>query len=957
MFDDRELSAGLDQAIAIHGAREHNLKNVSLTVPRGRFVVVTGVSGSGKSTLAFDLLFAEGQRRFLDSMNVYARQFVEQLSRPDVDLITGIPPTVSIEQRTSRGGGKSTVATVTEVYHFIRLLFARLGTQYCPDCRIPVQAQTRDELGRHLRHELRQRGDLLLLAPVVKNRKGFHTDVAEWAASHGYVEVRADGKFYPTSERLRLDRFREHDVEIVVGVLDAKQRSRRAGQGRGKQGEASNELNGLHELHEGTGARRAGAGASYLEAQLLIDETLKLGQGTLFTLDNHGHTSVHSTERSCPKCGRSFEVLDPKNFSYNSAQGWCPRCRGFGELFYLPDVDRGARADAIEESWYGWQEGEREICPECGGARLNALARAVRLEMANGQWPMANGKMGPTIEAFGEMPVEVADRLFRGIKFKGRAAAIARDILPEIRERLKFLCEVGLGYLQLGRGVPTLSGGEAQRIRLAAQLGSNLSGVLYILDEPTIGLHARDNEQLLAALQKLKARGNSVLVVEHDEATMRRADYIIDLGPGPGVHGGEVVAAGTLAELLRHPESVTGRCLRAHKRFPTRGKRRPVRNQKSESRIPKSEGKPNPEIRSAMAERADWLVLSGASKNNLKNLTVRFPLGRLVLVTGVSGSGKSTLIRECLLPALKSCFTSALRSAATEDGHHVSRFRSPADTVRGFESLQSVYEVDQSPIGRTPRSIPATYVGFFDDIRQLFAQVPEARLRGYSPSRFSFNSAQGRCPECEGAGTIKLEMSFLPPAFVRCEVCGGTRFNRETLDIAYHSKNIAEVLELSVEEALEFFTSLPKIRRPLQALCDTGLGYLKLGQTSPTLSGGEAQRVKLVSHLLAGLRKPDAIHRCPKRNLFILEEPTIGLHMADVQRLVEVLQRLVDAGHSVMVIEHNLDFIAEADWVIDLGPEGGDGGGRIVAQGTPEQIAGNKRSHTGRFLSSVLADA
>ena len=576
MFDDRELCGRQDRAIAIHGAREHNLKNVSLSVPRGRFVVVTGVSGSGKSTLAFDLLFAEGQRRFLDSMNVYARQFVEQLSRPDVDLITGIPPTVSIEQRTSRGGGKSTVATVTEVHHFIRLLFARLGTQFCPDCQVPVEAQTRDELGRQLRQELRQRGDLLLLAPVVRNRKGFHTDVAEWAASHGYAEVRADGEFYPSSERLRLDRFREHDVEIAVGVLDAKLRGRSAG-GRGTaRGQSS------------SGNRaRADARPPSVEAQQLIDETLKLGQGTLFALDNHRHTSVHSTERACPKCGRSFEALDPKNFSYNSPQGWCPRCRGFGELFYLPDVDRGARADAIEESWYGWQEGEREICPDCGGARLNPIARAVRLRIANFQSAVFDSESAPTIDAFGQMPVEAASRLFSKIRFKGRAAAIARDILPEIRERLKFLGEVGLGYLQLGRGVPTLSGGEGQRIRLAAQLGSNLSGVLYILDEPTIGLHARDNEQLLAALQKLKARGNSVLVVEHDEATMRRADYIIDLGPGPGVHGGEVVATGTLAELLRHPESVTGKCLRAHRTFPTRGKRRPVVQREVQS--PKSE--------------------------------------------------------------------------------------------------------------------------------------------------------------------------------------------------------------------------------------------------------------------------------------------------------------------------------------------------------------------------------
>jgi excinuclease ABC subunit A len=913
VFNDSELTAG--DAIAIHGAREHNLKNLSLDIPRSCFVVVTGVSGSGKSTLAFDLLFAEGQRRFLDSMNVYARQFVEQLSRPDVDLITGIPPTVSIEQRTSRGGGKSTVATVTEVYHFIRLLFARLGTQFCPDCQIAVEAQTRDEVARRLETERRKRGSLKLLAPIVRNRKGFHTDVAEWAANHGYAEIRADGKIYPSNERLRLDRFREHDVEIVTGPFSKS-------------------------------------------AQQLIDETLKLGNGLLFALDSRGEISIHSTERSCPNCGRSFPVLDPKNFSYNSSQGWCPKCRGFGELFYLPDVDRGARADAIEESWYGWQEGSRELCPDCEGARLNPVARAVRLEIFKPQTSSFKSKTGCTVDTISQMSVAEAYELFRKLKLHGRAAVIGRDILPEIRERLKFLCEVGLGYLQLGRGVPTLSGGESQRIRLAAQLGSNLSGVLYILDEPTIGLHARDNEQLLAALEQLKSRGNSVLVVEHDEETMRRADYIIDLGPGAGIHGGQVIAAGTLKELLRHPESITGKCLRSHKSYPARGQRRPVaegvrddvRRLNSKRNSPNEAGKPKSQslLTSSPTERETrWLTLHNAKKNNLKELTVRFPLGRLVLVTGVSGSGKSTLIRECLLPAL----TSALKSRkATQNPE------SRIQNLAGFSPIQSVYEVDQSPIGRTPRSIPATYVGFFDDIRQLFSQVPEARLRGYGPGRFSFNSPQGRCPECEGAGTIKLEMNFLPPAFVRCEVCGGTRFNRETLDIEYHGKNVAQVLELSVEEALDFFSSLPKIKRALQALCDTGLGYLKLGQTSPTLSGGEAQRVKLVTHLLSGLREPDLFDRLPKRNLFILEEPTIGLHMADVKRLVDVLQRLVDSGHSVIVIEHNLELIAEADWVIDLGPEGGEAGGRIVAEGTPEQIGRNKHSHTGRFLRTILTN-
>jgi excinuclease ABC subunit A len=549
-----------------------------------------------------------------------------------------------------------------------------------------------------------------------------------------------------------------------------------------------------------------------------------------------------------------------------------------------------------------------------------------------------------------------------------------------------------LGYLQLGRGVPTLSGGESQRIRLAAQLGSNLSGVLYVLDEPTIGLHARDNEQLLTVLEKLKARGNSILVVEHDEATMQRADHIIDLGPGAGVHGGEVVAAGTLRELAKHPESVTGQCLRMERKFPTRGQRRPVLECGDLSPLSAGDLSPSTTIdvaspsrtagrgaalptsrRSAISgdksphsKTSRWLILHAASANNLKNLSVNFPLGRLVLVTGVSGSGKSTLIRECLLPALQSALARKKSASSSRNTQHATR-------IIGHEPLKAVYEVDQSPIGRTPRSIPATYVGFFDDIRALFAQLPESRMRGYSASRFSFNSVQGRCPECEGAGQIKLEMNFLPPAFVRCETCGGTRFNRETLDIEYGGKNIAQVLDLSVEEAMTFFSSVQKIKRALEALHDTGLDYLKLGQTSPTLSGGEAQRVKLVTHLLTGLKEVKQLPltlslspsdgervakpgegRLAKRNLFILEEPTIGLHIADVQRLVEVLQRLVDAGHSVIVIEHNLDLIAEADWIIDLGPEGGEGGGRIVVEGTPEQVARNKHSHTGRFLRKVL---
>jgi len=867
------------EVIAIHGAREHNLKNISLLIPRNKLVVVTGLSGSGKSTLAFDLLFAEGQRRFLDSMNVYARQFVEQLARPEVDLITGIPPSVSIEQRQSRGGGKSTVATVTEIYHFMRLLFARLGTQYCPKCRCAVQAQTRDQIGRRLAEDMKKRGDLLLLAPVVKNRKGFHSEVATWAAKHGYAEVRADGKMYSTNGQLRLDRFREHDVEIVVGLLDKKRRWSPADQNAMRQ---------------------------------LIDTALELGRGTLYALGNDGKTTVHSVERSCPNCGDSFETLDPKMFSYNSSRGWCPTCRGFGEIFYLPDVDRGARAESIEESWFEWQEGEREECPACPGERLNEIARAVRL------WDR-------TIVDFSNASVDAAVAMFDKARLKGREAEIARDILPEIRERLKFLREVGLGYLQLGRSATTLSGGESQRIRLAAQLGSNLSGVLYILDEPTIGLHARDNEKLLDALELLKERGNSLLVVEHDEATMRRADYIIDLGPGAGVNGGEVVAQGNWRELMAQENSITARCLRSIKSYPSRGQRRPVT--------------PN--------GKEGALKLAGAKLHNLKDVTVKFPLQRFVCLTGVSGSGKSTLMRDCLLPLVQAKVLRSRKKPAAKE----------AGTVTGTESIRAIYEVDQSPIGRTLRSVPATYAGFFDEIREIFAQTPEARLRGYAASRFSFNSPQGRCPECAGAGIIKLEMSFMPPAFVRCETCQGTRYNRETLDIQFHHLNIAEVLELSVGQALDTFAAFRKIARPLEALRDTGLDYIKLGQSSPTLSGGEAQRLKIVTHLLSGFRKgADAPLIFPeKSSLFLLEEPTVGLHMADVQRLVDALQRLVDAGHTVIVIEHNLDLIAEADWIIDLGPEGGGEGGGIVGVGTPEMLAKNKRSHTGRFLRDVLA--
>lgn len=890
-----EIDRAYDQ-ISIFGAREHNLKNIDIEIPRDKFVVITGVSGSGKSTLAFDIIFAEGQRRFLDSMNAYARQFVEQVSRPEVDLVAGLPPTVSIEQRNTRGGGKSTVATVTEVHQFFRLLFARLGTQHCPDCGEPVRPQTRDRVIEVLKEENKNRGELQVLAPVIRNRKGFHTEVALMALRQGFSQLRADGEIVEATEKFKLDRFKEHDVEIVTGVVPKPVRGRKS---RGDE-----------------------------EIRDLVETALKIGKGTLYLIDGKGEKTVHSIQRTCPSCSKSFDELDPKMFSYNSARGWCPACRGFGEVFEIPDRDRGARADAIEESWFQWMDGERDTCFECHGARLNRHSLAVLLEvesMVSKPVPRMISEL-PVLgmEELGEMTVSEAGAYFSRIKMKGRSGMIGRDILKEISERLSFLERVGLGYLQLSRSVTTLSGGEGQRIRLASQLGSNLSGVLYVLDEPTIGLHARDNRQLLDALKMLRQRGNSLIVVEHDEDTMREADYIIDLGPAAGVHGGQVVGRGTLEELKKQESSITGKCLSEKREFPSGGKRRKV----------------------VLKSQKEFIRLTGASLHNLKGVDLDIPKGRFTVVTGVSGSGKSTLVKECLKPAVDAWIKG-------EEANPV------WGEVSGCDEIRHVYEVDQTPIGRTPRSTPATYVGFFDEIRKVFSQLPESRMRGFGGGKFSFNSPAGRCPECSGAGLKKIEMNFLPTAYVECEVCNGGRYTDEVLDIDYQGMNIAQVLDLSVEEAVEFFSAFQKICRPLKALMATGLGYLKLGQTSPTLSGGEAQRLKLVTHLLSGMPGSASNRNLQRGNggdhkLFILEEPTIGLHTEDVKKLVSVIQELVDNGNTVIVIEHHLELIAEADWVVDLGPDGGEGGGEIIARGTPEALAENKKSVTGNFLRSLV---
>ncbi len=886
------LAVNATEFIRIVNAREHNLKSMDVDIPRGKFSVITGVSGSGKSTLAFDILFNEGQRRYLESLNAYARSIVQPAGRPEVDAVYGIPPTVAIEQRLSRGGRKSTVATVTEVWHFLRLLWVKLGIQHCAKDGTAVVPQSIESIAAQLLRD--HKGEHVgLLAPLVVNRKGVYTDLAKWAKARGHSHLRIDGEFLKVEPFPRIDRFKEHTIELPVGDLIV---------------DLANEA-ALRTLL--TKALDLGKGVMHLLAPL---DGLQGAMEDAHSTIGIGNIKVFSTKRACPTCGTSYPELDPRLFSYNSKHGWCKCCVGTGLTLTREQrkaLDDSVRDDNERGREQSFPSEEAEVdglagtpCPECDGTRLNKVARGVTF----GGEPIGN------VAAWA---VGDARRWVKGLDLIGREAGIARDVVTEIESRLEFLEQVGLGYLTLDRAAPTLSGGEAQRIRLAAQLGSNLQGVCYVLDEPTIGLHPRDNRVLLDALTHLRSQGNTLVVVEHDEDTIRRADHVIDIGPGAGKRGGRVVAQGTVSDLSATAESVTGRFLAHPLKHPLQKRR-------------------------AFHGKDKALTVKGASLHNLKALDLRFPLQRLVAVTGVSGSGKSTLARDVLLDSVAALVSSRGKSAV-----------SGCEAIDGWQAVDRVLEVDQTPIGKTPRSCPATYIGFWDAIRKLFAETLEAKARGYAPNRFSFNTGEGRCPTCEGQGVRTIEMSFLPDVKVPCESCHGQRFNPETLAVSWRGKSIGDVLRMEVDEAVEFFASMPAISHPLQLLKDVGLGYLTLGQPSPTLSGGEAQRIKLVTELSKVRDDVTRRGQKPPHTLYVLDEPTVGLHMADVERLIRVLHRLVSGEHSVIVIEHDLDVIAEADWVIDLGPEGGAAGGNVVAAGTPEQIVA-AGTHTGQALAPVL---
>lgn len=937
----------MDKYIRIRGARQHNLKNINLDIPRDKMVVITGLSGSGKSSLAFDTIYAEGQRRYMESLSSYARQFLGQMDKPDVDYIEGLSPAISIDQKTTSRNPRSTVGTVTEIYDYLRLLFARVGHPHCPRCGKPVNQQSLDQMLDQLL-ALPERTKLLIMAQAVRGKKGEHKKLLEHIRKEGYTRLRIDGEIRDAGEEIQLEKNKKHTIEVVIDRLIIRSEIR---------------------------PRMAES----------MEVALKMGQGVAYVQIVDGEQLMFSQNFACEDCGISLPEITPRMFSFNSPFGACPVCSGLGSQMemdlelVLPDkaksLAEGAIApmstnvkgyymrqmDALVQK-YGctlntpWQEmpaklqqkllygtGEEilefgyenmfgqykihripfegvmnilnrryresesdtmreeyenymsvNLCPECHGARLKPEVLAVTIG-------------GKNIQQVTDMPVAQCQEFFQQVEFSDRERTIGQQVLKEINARLGFLAKVGLEYLTLSRAAGTLSGGEAQRIRLATQIGSGLVGVLYILDEPSIGLHQRDNNKLLEALKNLRNMGNTLLVVEHDEDTMRVADHIVDIGPGAGSQGGYVVAQGTAEEIMAVPESVTGQYLSHKKIIPVPEKRR--------------QGNGN------------FLEILGAEENNLKNVHLKLPLGVFTVITGVSGSGKSTLINEILYKAV----ASKLYRIKGRPG----KFKK----LLGMENVDKVIDIDQSPIGRTPRSNPATYTGVFDLIRTLFSQCSEAKMRGYKPGRFSFNIKGGRCETCKGDGIIKIEMHFLSDVYVPCEVCGGARYNQETLEVKYKGKSIADVLDMTIEEAVEFFKNVPRIANKLQVLQDVGLGYVKLGQSATTLSGGEAQRVKLATELS---------RRSTGKTLYILDEPTTGLHTADIHRLLEILQRLVDGGDSVVVIEHNLDVIKSADYIVDLGPDGGDKGGTIVAQGTPEEIVKVKASYTGKFLKPML---
>lgn len=936
--------------ILIRGARTHNLKNIDLTLPRDQLIVITGLSGSGKSSLAFDTLYAEGQRRYVESLSAYARQFLSMMEKPDVDTIEGLSPAISIEQKSTSHNPRSTVGTITEIYDYLRLLYARVGTPRCPEHDVPLEAQTVSQMVDQVL-ALPEGRRLMLLAPVIRERKGEHLAVFDELRAQGFVRARVDGKLYELDELPKLDKQKKHSIDVVIDRFkvrpDLQQR-----------------------LAESFETALALADGIALVAPMEGEE---------------GEELIFSARFACPLCGHSISELEPKLFSFNNPAGACPTCDGLGvkqffdakrlvngeltlaegairgwdrrNVYYFQMLgsladhygfslevpfdelaaehqkvilygsgrenvefrylnDRGdivRRAHPFEgiipnlERRYRETESQMvreelakflstQPCPDCHGTRLRREARHV--------W--VGDRTLPAVTA---MPIGAASEYFAHLELTGRRGEIAAKILKEICERLQFLVNVGLDYLTLDRSAETLSGGEAQRIRLASQIGAGLVGVMYILDEPSIGLHQRDNERLLATLTHLRDLGNTVIVVEHDEDAIRLADYVVDIGPGAGVHGGRIVAQGTPSEIMAHPESLTGQYLSGRKKIEVPAKRTP-------------------------RDKKKLLHLKGARGNNLQNVTLEIPVGLFTCVTGVSGSGKSTLINNTLFPIT----ATALNGASSLEV-------APYESFEGLEHLDKVVDIDQSPIGRTPRSNPATYTGLFTPIRELFAGVPEARSRGYGPGRFSFNVKGGRCEACQGDGVIKVEMHFLPDIYVPCDVCKGKRYNRETLEIRYKGKTIHEVLEMTIEDARAFFDAVPAIARKLQTLIDVGLSYIKLGQSATTLSGGEAQRVKLSRELSK---------RDTGKTLYILDEPTTGLHFADIQQLLDVLHRLRDHGNTVVVIEHNLDVIKTADWIVDLGPEGGSKGGRIIATGTPEEVAENPASHTGRFLRPLL---